>query len=773
VAQQRSASRSVNANQNARRAGPSSGGRACPEVADVIWIAPFHNAGDEADEARAFVTELTAAGTAIAAKQLGAAMPGLEAQLEEDRPGVAASVRHALDRPATNAKMAVIHVIGGLAQRVPGPGPTVIRTMHETDGLPALWVEKLNTVDEVWVPTRFNHETFRAAGVTSGIHVVPGGIDSSWFRPDLPTLALPSAASTTFLSVSDGSHRRAPDVLLHAWAEAFAPSDDVALVLCSSTRSNGGDAPGADQVENLVDAELAAVGYGRGDVAPIVVLDRHLPPDAFRRLVSGTDVYVSPDRGEGWGRLLLAAQACGNAVITTNWGAPAEILDPGTALLIDVEEVAAVDDTQVDVDHYRGQRWALPSTGHLAELLRWSATHPDERQAMGRRGREDMVRRWSWGAAAAVAHQRIAALTTSSWDRAASAAAQHSGSLSAGPGQSTAGPGQLPTGPGHSPADPGDSTTMPTSSVAAGAEPQPGDATLQGLTSLMADAVARMNQVIASHQVAIDAVTARTERLERLATSAREMAERWSTVPYCALPDGLRVLDATGRTVVGFRRPQGTIGSGTSPGVAGAYLAFEDVFRGSSARVRELVRPYAALLTGRRRVVELGCGRGELLGMLAEAGVRAVGVDSDQGMLSRARARGLEVVEADLLEYLTDQPDDSADGIVAVEVVEHLDPAMLPDLLAQARRVLEPGGVLLAETVNPHNLTAHKLFWLDPTHRHPLFPETLVVLAAGVGFDEATITFPDTTGDVATDLVTCDRYTLVARISDNHEASGS
>ena len=755
---QRSASRPVSADRNARRAGPSGGGTAGPATADVIWIAPFHNAGDEADEARAFVNELTATGTAIAAKQIGAAISGLEAQLEEDQPHVAASVRYALDRRATNGKMAVIHVIGGLAQRVPGPGPTVIRTMHETDGLPALWVEKLNTVDEVWVPTRFNQETFRSAGVTTGIHVVPGGIDSSWFRPDLPPLALPTAASTTFLSVFDGSHRQASDVLLQAWAEAFSPSDDVVLVLRCSPRSTGGHAPTIAQAECAVDAELAAVGRGRSDVAPIVVLDRHLSPDAFRRLVAGIDVYVSPARGEGWGRLLLAAQACGNAVITTNWGVPPEILDPGATLLIDVEKVAVVDDTQVDVDHYRGQRWALPSTGHLVELLRWTSTHPDERRVMGRRGREDMVRRWSWGEAAAVAHQRIAALTTPSWDRAASTAAQRLESLTKAYEHST-------KGSGHS--------TTPASSVTMATEPPPGDATLEGLTSLMADAVARLEQAIASHQVAIDAVTARTERLERSATSAWEMAERWSRVPFCALPDGLRVLDATGRSVVGFRRPPGSTASGTLPGVGDAYLAFEDVFRGSSARVRELVRPYAALLADRRRVVELGCGRGELLGMLAEAGVRAVGVDSDQGMLSRARERGLEVVEADLLEYLTGQPDNSADGIVAVEVVEHLDPAVLPDFLAQARRVLEPGGVLLAETVNPHNLTAHKLFWLDPTHRHPLFPETLVVLAAGVGFDEATITFPDTTGDVAADLVACDRYTLVASISSEHGASGS
>ena len=47
--------------------------------------------------------------------------------------------------------------------------------------------------------------------------------------------------------------------------------------------------------------------------------------------------------------------------------------------------------------------------------------------------------------------------------------------------------------------------------------------------------------------------------------------------------------------------------------------------------------------------------------------------------------------------------------------------------LAEAK--LAPGGVFIAETVNPHSIAASKAFWVDPTHRNPIFPEVAAALA--------------------------------------------
>src|SRR5215218_4449711 len=67
---------------------------------------------------------------------------------------------------------------------------------------------------------------------------------------------------------------------------------------------------------------------------------------------------------------------------------------------------------------------------------------------------------------------------------------------------------------------------------------------------------------------------------------------------------------------------------------------------------REVLAHYVPLFEGKAPVLELGCGRGEFLGLLAAAGVEARGVDSDEGMVEKARAEGLDVVCADAVAFL-------------------------------------------------------------------------------------------------------------------------
>ena len=68
----------------------------------------------------------------------------------------------------------------------------------------------------------------------------------------------------------------------------------------------------------------------------------------------------------------------------------------------------------------------------------------------------------------------------------------------------------------------------------------------------------------------------------------------------------------------------------------------------------------------------------------------------------------------------------------------------------------------MAETVNPHSPPALKAFWLDLTHRRPLYPESMLMLADECGFEEAKIVFPNGTGNLDFDLRMCGSYAVVA-----------
>jgi SAM-dependent methyltransferase len=164
------------------------------------------------------------------------------------------------------------------------------------------------------------------------------------------------------------------------------------------------------------------------------------------------------------------------------------------------------------------------------------------------------------------------------------------------------------------------------------------------------------------------------------------------------------------------------------------YFAFEARMRGSPAEVRERQRPYVDDLREFAPVLDIGCGRGELLGLLRQEGVEARGVDADADMVAYARGEGLEVERADLLEYLDALPDDSLGGVFAGQVVEHLPPGALQRLLELAVGKLRGGGLFVAETINPLSPLALRNYFADLTHAQPLVPETLALLAKQAGF---------------------------------------
>lgn len=171
-----------------------------------------------------------------------------------------------------------------------------------------------------------------------------------------------------------------------------------------------------------------------------------------------------------------------------------------------------------------------------------------------------------------------------------------------------------------------------------------------------------------------------------------------------------------------------------------AYTAFENRFRGERAEVRARQAGDVELFRGGGEVLDLGCGRGEFLDLLQEAGIPARGVEGNANAVAECRARGHRVIAGDLLEVLRAEPEAALGGLFASQVVEHLKPAVLQALLAEAFRVLRPGGVLVLETVNPASALAFlDVFLRDLTHERPLHPETLRFLAAAAGFVEARI----------------------------------
>lgn len=151
------------------------------------------------------------------------------------------------------------------------------------------------------------------------------------------------------------------------------------------------------------------------------------------------------------------------------------------------------------------------------------------------------------------------------------------------------------------------------------------------------------------------------------------------------------------------------------------YTRFAERFRGSLEYVKEGQRFYAPFFAGRRNVLDIGCGRGEFLELMREAEVPARGIDLSRESVDACRQKGLPAEMADLFTYLADLPEASLDSIFSAQVVEHLPPERLPEMIRLAASRLDRGGLLVLETPNPECLAIFAShFYLDPTHQRPV-----------------------------------------------------
>jgi 2-polyprenyl-3-methyl-5-hydroxy-6-metoxy-1,4-benzoquinol methylase len=130
----------------------------------------------------------------------------------------------------------------------------------------------------------------------------------------------------------------------------------------------------------------------------------------------------------------------------------------------------------------------------------------------------------------------------------------------------------------------------------------------------------------------------------------------------------------------------------------------------------KLVIPYLPHDRG-ARVLDVGCGAGDLVQLLHEQGFRAAaGVDVSAEQVALAASRGVQGVrEGDLLEQLA-QESGALDAVVALDVLEHFSPDETLGVLDAIAGSLRPGGVLIARTPNATSPFAGRYRYGDLTH---------------------------------------------------------
>lgn len=239
--------------------------------------------------------------------------------------------------------------------------------------------------------------------------------------------------------------------------------------------------------------------------------------------------------------------------------------------------------------------------------------------------------------------------------------------------------------------------------------------------------------------------SAETAAREGVQTDVRSLAQRVAAVAdrieRLQLESRLARLERarTARPAITAAPREGAIASEQVSAPSFDYETFEARFRPEES-VRERQQSYVELLRGQKRVVDLGCGRGELIEMLQAEGVSAYGVEIDPDFIALLEEKGIEVVGKDAITHLAELEVGAVDGIVGSHLIEHLTAAAVSALVTSAAEKLAEGGIFVLETPNPESLVAGSInFHRDLTHVRPIHPDTLAFLCESAGFSDVEI----------------------------------
>jgi glycosyltransferase involved in cell wall biosynthesis len=339
-------------------------------VSGVVWMGPAYNRGGYGAVTRNYVLGLARIGFPVRLLPYGPEHPEVDGE-------VLATLR-ALERaPVGGAPALVVHGTPESFSYAPplGFARRIGCTIFETDRIPPHWSTLCNTMDEVWVPSQFNVETFAGSGVDEQkLHVVPYGIDLDAYT------ASPAAHKRppfTFLYVCAFNWRKGLDLLLEAFLNEFDPGE---ARLVMRALGDGSQGVGPDDVERvLYEAVEGRLEKPAGERPEVQILTEALSFADLKRLFESADLYISTDRANGWGVPCQEAMALGVPAATIDWSGSTEFMHEDNSVLIHPEPALEPVDERLAAavpDLYAGHRWARVEVAEVRRAMRWALEHP-------------------------------------------------------------------------------------------------------------------------------------------------------------------------------------------------------------------------------------------------------------------------------------------------------------------------------------------------------------------------------------------------------------
>ncbi len=581
---------------------------------------------------------------------------------------------------------------------------TIALWWWEVGQFPEDWAPAFEHIDEVWVGSQHIYDAVAPASrVPVAKMTMPVAL------PRVPErsraeLGLPQEGFL-FLYVHDyhsTAARKNPLGLVEAFKRAFPPGSGAKLVVKSIN------------AENVIH-EHDRVVLACADHPDITLIDAYIPAGDKNAMIAACDCYVSLHRSEGFGLTAAEAMLLGKPVIATRYGGNLEFMTDENSYLVDWAPIAVGEDAH---PYPASAMWADPDLDQAAALMQQVFSDPAQARTRAEIGRSDLLARHAPNVAGEQMEARLRAIyerlvrggvrSPNPAHRSPQLGVQLSELIAGEPTIQGSGPraalkravrrllglllrpylnrqrlisARLQESVGQLEAVTHELQRRQEARFAEGL------AMSRRLGAGLRDASVALQALERLEPKArLAAVDTRVHALEPFARELEHHLAEHRSTPYVSEERSFGVWsDPVAGPVVGFRSNEPTAEEQR-------YIEFEATFRGPESRVRQLQRAYVPLLAAQAPVLDVGCGRGELLDLLAEEGVAASGVDLDAGMVEHARAKGYEVALADGIEHLSSMAAGKLGAVVAVEVVEHMAYERLLEFLELARSVCAPVG---------------------------------------------------------------------------------
>jgi glycosyltransferase involved in cell wall biosynthesis len=358
-------------------------------VSGVIWVGPVYNLGGYADAARSYIRGVASTGFPIKVTNIGRVFDGLSSE----------DIKFLRDLENTDVGSSAV----GVVQFLPDLYPTirftnVIKrigvTLFETDRIPYHWRYLCNTMDELWVPTRFNSTTFSQSGVNADkIKIIPYSVDIKAYSPRGVEYryGIAGLRQFSFLYIFAFGWRKGLDLLLDAYCGEFTSEDDISLVLKVSGAVTGSQQH-SESPRHYVERYIRERFQSQGSPPHVVIIDEVMDEETLRRLINTCSVYFSTERANGWGMPCMHAMAMRKPASAINWGGNTEFMLPENSFLIPTSGNLVDVDSRMLLEEggelYRHHRWMDVSLGDVQKMMRYIIRHPEEVKAKAMLGYE-------------------------------------------------------------------------------------------------------------------------------------------------------------------------------------------------------------------------------------------------------------------------------------------------------------------------------------------------------------------------------------------------